>query len=83
MVIIKIKISVKYVKQITFIADLQSCMICVARRISTMERVFSPNTESFVTRHDLSGEKLICTVLNLFHKVFFFQTVTKQTLCSN
>nr|XP_020634952.1 nuclear receptor coactivator 3-like [Pogona vitticeps] len=37
--------------------DLQSCMICVARRISTVERVFSPNTESFVTRHDLSGEK--------------------------
>lgn len=36
--------------------DLQSCMICVARRISTMERVFSPNTESFVTRHDLSGK---------------------------
>ncbi|XP_054835503.1 nuclear receptor coactivator 3 [Eublepharis macularius] len=36
--------------------DLQSCMICVARRISTVERVFSPNTESFVTRHDLSGK---------------------------
>ncbi|KAM3839157.1 nuclear receptor coactivator 3 isoform 1-T5 [Vipera latastei] len=36
--------------------DLQSCMICVARRISTIERVFSPNTESFVTRHDLSGK---------------------------
>nr|XP_056723431.1 nuclear receptor coactivator 3 [Euleptes europaea] len=36
--------------------DLQSCMICVARRISTMERVFSPITESFVTRHDLSGK---------------------------
>ncbi|KAJ7332009.1 hypothetical protein JRQ81_014189 [Phrynocephalus forsythii] len=36
--------------------DLQSCMICVARRISAVERVFSPNTESFVTRHDLSGK---------------------------
>ncbi|XP_044296293.1 nuclear receptor coactivator 3 isoform X2 [Varanus komodoensis] len=36
--------------------DLQSCMICVARRIATVERVFSPNTESFVTRHDLSGK---------------------------
>ncbi|KAH0619132.1 hypothetical protein JD844_018824 [Phrynosoma platyrhinos] len=36
--------------------DLQSCMICVARRISALERVFSPNTESFVTRHDLSGK---------------------------
>nr|XP_060628138.1 nuclear receptor coactivator 3 isoform X2 [Anolis sagrei ordinatus] len=36
--------------------DLQSCMICVARRISAVERAFSPNTESFVTRHDLSGK---------------------------
>ncbi|XP_074867959.1 nuclear receptor coactivator 3 isoform X4 [Carettochelys insculpta] len=36
--------------------DLQSCMICVARRISTMERVFPVNPESFITRHDLSGK---------------------------
>lgn len=34
-------------------ADLQSCMICVARRVTAMER-----TESFNTRHDLSGEAL-------------------------
>lgn len=34
-------------------------MICVARRITTAERVFPTNPESFITRHDLSGEK--CT----------------------
>ncbi|XP_036251680.1 nuclear receptor coactivator 3 isoform X5 [Molothrus ater] len=36
--------------------DLQSCMICVARRITTSERVFPANPESFITRHDLSGK---------------------------
>ncbi|XP_009325006.1 PREDICTED: nuclear receptor coactivator 3 [Pygoscelis adeliae] len=36
--------------------DLQSCMICVARRITTAERVFPTNPESFITRHDLSGK---------------------------
>ncbi|XP_075295090.1 nuclear receptor coactivator 3 isoform X2 [Opisthocomus hoazin] len=36
--------------------DLQSCMICVARRITTAERVFLTNPESFITRHDLSGK---------------------------
>ncbi|NWH75657.1 NCOA3 protein, partial [Piaya cayana] len=36
--------------------DLQSCMICVARRITTAERVFQANPESFITRHDLSGK---------------------------
>ncbi|KAE8576323.1 hypothetical protein XENTR_v10004146 [Xenopus tropicalis] len=36
--------------------DLQSCMICVARRITTVERVFSANPESFITRHDLTGK---------------------------
>ncbi|XP_040837289.1 nuclear receptor coactivator 3 isoform X2 [Ochotona curzoniae] len=36
--------------------DLQSCMICVARRITTGERAFPPNPESFITRHDLSGK---------------------------
>ncbi|XP_023597238.1 nuclear receptor coactivator 3 [Trichechus manatus latirostris] len=36
--------------------DLQSCMICVARRITTAERVFPSNPESFITRHDLSGK---------------------------
>lgn len=35
----------------SFPADLQSCMICVARRVTAMER-----TESFNTRHELSGE---------------------------
>lgn len=34
-------------------------MICVARRIATAERVFSTNPESFITRHDLSGEKCV------------------------
>ncbi|NP_001081732.1 nuclear receptor coactivator 3 [Xenopus laevis] len=36
--------------------DLQSCMICVARRITTAERAFSANPESFITRHDLTGK---------------------------
>ncbi|NWW23528.1 NCOA3 protein, partial [Falcunculus frontatus] len=36
--------------------DLQSCMICVARRIATAERAFPTNPESFITRHDLSGK---------------------------
>ncbi|XP_063814975.1 nuclear receptor coactivator 3 [Pseudophryne corroboree] len=36
--------------------DLQSCMICVARRITNVERVFTSNPESFITRHDLSGK---------------------------
>ncbi|NWU86219.1 NCOA3 protein, partial [Onychorhynchus coronatus] len=36
--------------------DLQSCMICVARRITTAERGFPTNPESFITRHDLSGK---------------------------
>uniref|UniRef100_G3SM44 Nuclear receptor coactivator n=1 Tax=Loxodonta africana TaxID=9785 RepID=G3SM44_LOXAF len=36
--------------------DLQSCMICVARRITTGERAFPANPESFITRHDLSGK---------------------------
>ncbi|XP_063260194.1 nuclear receptor coactivator 3 isoform X2 [Prinia subflava] len=36
--------------------DLQSCMICVARRITTAERMFPANPESFITRHDLSGK---------------------------
>ncbi|KAM3923501.1 nuclear receptor coactivator 3 isoform 2-T2 [Leptodactylus fuscus] len=35
--------------------DLQSCMICVARRIANVERALS-NPESFITRHDLSGK---------------------------
>ncbi|KAG9461635.1 hypothetical protein GDO78_016171, partial [Eleutherodactylus coqui] len=36
--------------------DLQSCMICVARRITNVERAFTSNPESFITRHDLSGK---------------------------
>ncbi|NXU82484.1 NCOA3 protein, partial [Xiphorhynchus elegans] len=36
--------------------DLQSCMICVARRIVAAERMFPTNPESFITRHDLSGK---------------------------
>ncbi|XP_075703039.1 nuclear receptor coactivator 3 isoform X3 [Rhinoderma darwinii] len=36
--------------------DLQSCMICVARRFTNVERTFSSNPESFITRHDLSGK---------------------------
>lgn len=40
-------------KNLLFPSDLQSCMICVARRVTAMER-----TESFSTRHELSGEDL-------------------------
>lgn len=40
-------------KNLLFTSDLQSCMICVARRVTAMER-----TESFSTRHELSGEDL-------------------------
>lgn len=40
-------------KNLLLSSDLQSCMICVARRVTAMER-----TESFSTRHELSGEDL-------------------------
>uniref|UniRef100_UPI00398EA520 nuclear receptor coactivator 3-like isoform X1 n=1 Tax=Pristiophorus japonicus TaxID=55135 RepID=UPI00398EA520 len=37
--------------------DLQSCMICVARRITPVERSQFPSSpESFVTRHDMTGK---------------------------
>ncbi|CAO2577655.1 Nuclear receptor coactivator 3 [Lemmus lemmus] len=36
--------------------DLQCCMICVARRVTTGERTFPSSPESFITRHDLSGK---------------------------
>ncbi|XP_043945846.1 nuclear receptor coactivator 3 [Protopterus annectens] len=36
--------------------DLQSCMICVARRVTAVERAFHPATESFITSHDLTGK---------------------------
>lgn len=35
--------------------DLQCCMICVARRVTT-DRPFPSSPESFITRHDLSGK---------------------------
>lgn len=34
-------------------------MICVARRITTGERTFPSNPESFITRHDLSGKNFV------------------------
>lgn len=40
-------------KNVLLPSDLQSCMICVARRVTAMER-----TESFSTRHELSGQDL-------------------------
>ncbi|XP_072110055.1 nuclear receptor coactivator 2 isoform X5 [Mobula birostris] len=36
--------------------DLQSCLICVARRVPVKERSQFANTESFTTKHDLSGK---------------------------
>ncbi|XP_078396483.1 nuclear receptor coactivator 2 isoform X7 [Cetorhinus maximus] len=43
--------------------DLQSCLICVARRVPVKERPQFANTESFTTRHDLTG-KLISLDIN-------------------
>ncbi|XP_072323695.1 nuclear receptor coactivator 2 isoform X4 [Scyliorhinus torazame] len=43
--------------------DLQSCLICVARRVPVKERPQFANTESFNTRHDLTG-KLISLDIN-------------------
>ncbi|XP_072427542.1 nuclear receptor coactivator 2 isoform X6 [Chiloscyllium punctatum] len=43
--------------------DLQSCLICVARRVPIKERPQFANTESFTTRHDLTG-KLISLDIN-------------------
>nr|XP_023650423.1 nuclear receptor coactivator 2 isoform X1 [Paramormyrops kingsleyae]XP_023650424.1 nuclear receptor coactivator 2 isoform X1 [Paramormyrops kingsleyae] len=36
--------------------DLQSCLICVARRIPMKERPAAPTQESFTTRQDLQGK---------------------------
>ncbi|NXF15975.1 NCOA2 protein, partial [Rhodinocichla rosea] len=36
--------------------DLQSCLICVARRAPMKERPLLPSSESFTTRHDLQGK---------------------------
>nr|XP_048696877.1 nuclear receptor coactivator 2 isoform X2 [Caretta caretta] len=36
--------------------DLQSCLICVARRIPMKERPVPPSSESFSTRQDLQGK---------------------------
>ncbi|XP_042188386.1 nuclear receptor coactivator 2 isoform X3 [Callorhinchus milii] len=44
--------------------DLQSCLICVARRVPVKERPQFANTENFSTRHDLTG-KLISLDINL------------------
>uniref|UniRef100_H3BD88 Nuclear receptor coactivator 2 n=1 Tax=Latimeria chalumnae TaxID=7897 RepID=H3BD88_LATCH len=35
--------------------DLQSCLICVARRVPLKERPLLPPAETFTTRHDLQG----------------------------
>ncbi|KAM9198460.1 nuclear receptor coactivator 2 isoform 2-T2 [Dugong dugon] len=36
--------------------DLQSCLICVARRVPLKERPVLPSSESFTTRQDLQGK---------------------------
>lgn len=38
------------------IEDLQSCLICVARRVPMKERPVLPSSESFTTRQDLQGK---------------------------
>ena len=42
------------------LVDLQCCMICVARRVTTGERTFPSSPESFITRHHLSGKASLC-----------------------
>lgn len=43
---------------VSFIEDLQSCLICVARRAPLKERPALPSSESFTTRQDLQGKFL-------------------------
>ena len=45
-------------------------MICVARRITTGERAFPSNPESFITRHDLSGKNCACACILFILKIF-------------
>lgn len=51
-------------------SDLQSCMICVARRIIAVER-----TERFSTRHELSGKFMLFTIdASTFPRVLIVNT---------
>lgn len=43
--------------------DLQSCLICVARRVPMKERPILPTHESFTTRQDLQGTPIIIMLL--------------------
>lgn len=52
------------------IEDLQSCLICVARRVPMKERPVLPSSESFTTRQDLQGKFSLqrnhSRILNMF-----------------
>lgn len=51
-------------------SDLQSCMICVARRITAVERA-----ERFSTRHELSGKFPPCHQIDALSQLdLFFDT---------
>ncbi|XP_015421741.1 PREDICTED: nuclear receptor coactivator 2 isoform X3 [Myotis davidii] len=48
--------SIKEEGEVSSIEDLQSCLICVARRVPMKERPVLPSSESFTTRQDLQGK---------------------------
>ncbi|KAM8785855.1 nuclear receptor coactivator 2 isoform 4-T6 [Rhynchonycteris naso] len=48
--------SIKEEGEVSAIEDLQSCLICVARRVPMKERPVLPSSESFTTRQDLQGK---------------------------
>ncbi|XP_014395310.1 PREDICTED: nuclear receptor coactivator 2 isoform X3 [Myotis brandtii] len=48
--------SIKEEGEVSPIEDLQSCLICVARRVPMKERPVLPSSESFTTRQDLQGK---------------------------
>lgn len=47
-------------------------MICVARRITSGERTFASNPESFITRHDLSGKNFVNVYVHI-HILFILK----------
>lgn len=57
-------------------SDLQSCMICVARRITAaVER-----TERFSTRHELSGKFPPCCQINALSQLHLLSDTSNLTI---
>lgn len=55
-----------------FFLDFQSCLICVARRVPTKERPMLPTHESFTTRQDLQGTRILTdSSYKLVHRNFY------------